>query len=124
MARLLPTPRMIRGSCSCLPSLQLPSPSGGSHSRLSRRWVDHQTIESFSLQLRRWGEGGTVGGRRIVVDNYDTTSCVPAEDSQLAEVPEQQKVFQVVKSLPTLEDFVRRIAPGCREPCSHPAAPA
>jgi hypothetical protein len=30
MARLLPTPRMIRGSCSCSPSLQPPSPSGGS----------------------------------------------------------------------------------------------
>jgi hypothetical protein len=41
MARLLPTPRMIRGSCSCSPSLQLPSPPGGSRSRLSHRWADH-----------------------------------------------------------------------------------
>jgi hypothetical protein len=89
MARLLPTPRMIRGSCSCSPSLQLPSLPGGSRSRLSRCWVDHQTIEPFSLQLRRWGEGGTVGGHWIVADNSDTTPCVPAEDSQLAEVPEQ-----------------------------------
>jgi hypothetical protein len=119
MARLLPTPRMIRGSCSCLPSLQLPAPPGVSRSRLSRRWADHQTIEPFSLQLRRWGEGGTVRGHRIVVDNSDTTPCVAAEDFQ-----EQQKVFQVVESLPALEDFVWRIAPGCREPCSHPAAPA
>jgi hypothetical protein len=54
MARLLPTLQMIRGSCSCSPSLQLPSPPGGSCSRLSRRWADHQTIEPFSLQLRRW----------------------------------------------------------------------
>jgi hypothetical protein len=49
MARLLPTPRMIRGSCSCSPSLQFPSLPGGSHSRLSHRWADHQTIEPFSL---------------------------------------------------------------------------
>jgi hypothetical protein len=89
MARLLPTPSMIRGSCSCSPSLQLPSLPGGSRSWLSRRWADHQTIEPFSLQLRRWGEGGTVGGSRIAADNSDTTPCVPAEDSQLAEVPEQ-----------------------------------
>jgi hypothetical protein len=40
MARLLPTPRMIRGSCSCSPSLQLPSPPGGSHFQLSRHWAD------------------------------------------------------------------------------------
>jgi hypothetical protein len=124
MARLLPTPRMIHGNFSCSPSLQLPSPSGGSRSRLSRRWADHQTIGPFSLQLRRWGEGSMVGGCRIVADNCDTTPCFPAEDSQLAEVPEQQKVFYVVKSLPVVEDFVRRTAPGCREPCSHPAAPA
>jgi hypothetical protein len=52
MARLLPTPRMIRGSCSCSPSLQLPSPPGRSRSRLSHRWAVHQMIEPFSLQLR------------------------------------------------------------------------
>jgi hypothetical protein len=34
MARLLPTPQMIQGSCSCLPSLQLPSPLGGSRAAL------------------------------------------------------------------------------------------
>jgi hypothetical protein len=37
IARLLPTPRMIRGSCSCSPSLRLPSPPGGSRSRSSCR---------------------------------------------------------------------------------------
>jgi hypothetical protein len=89
MARLLPTPQMIQGSCSCSPSLQLPSPPGGSRSQLSHRWADHQTIEPFLLQLWRRGEGGTVGERRIMVDNFDTMPCVPAEDSQLAEVPEQ-----------------------------------
>jgi hypothetical protein len=81
MARLLPTPRMIRRSCSCSPSLQLPSPPGGSRSRLSRRWAEHQMIEPLSLQLRRWEEGGMVGGCQIVVDNSGTTPCVPTEDS-------------------------------------------
>jgi hypothetical protein len=123
MARLLPTPRMIRRSCFCSPSRQLPSPLG-SRSRLFRRWAEHRTIVSFSLQLRCWGEGGTVGGCRIVADNSGTTPCVPAEDSQSAEVPEQQKLFQVVKNLPALEDFVQRTAPGRSEPCSHPATPA
>jgi hypothetical protein len=52
MARFLPTPRMIRVSCSCLPSLHLPSPPGGSRSRLSRHWADHQMMEPFSLRLR------------------------------------------------------------------------
>jgi hypothetical protein len=60
MARLLPTPRMIQGSFSCSPSLQLPSPPGGSSSRLSRRWAEHRMIVPFSLQLRRWGESGPV----------------------------------------------------------------
>jgi hypothetical protein len=73
MARLLPTPRMIRGSCSCSPSLQLPSPPGGSCSRSSRRWAEHQMLEPFSLQLRRWEEGGPDGEYRIVVDNSSTT---------------------------------------------------
>jgi hypothetical protein len=40
MARLLPTPRMIRGSCSCSPSLQLPSPPGGSRSRSFHRCAE------------------------------------------------------------------------------------
>jgi hypothetical protein len=53
MARLLPNPRMIQGSCSCSPSLQLPSLPWGSRSWLSHRWADHQMIEPFSLQLRR-----------------------------------------------------------------------
>jgi hypothetical protein len=81
MASLLPTPRMIRGSYSCLPSLHLPSPPGGSRSRLSRRWADHQTIKPFSLQLRCWGEGGMVRDCRLVADNSGTMLCVPAEDS-------------------------------------------
>jgi hypothetical protein len=50
MARLPPTPRMIRGSCSCSPYLKLPSPLGGSRFQLSRRWADRQTIEPFLLQ--------------------------------------------------------------------------
>jgi hypothetical protein len=65
-----------------------------------------------------------VRGCQLVADNSGTTPCVPVEDSQSAEVPEQQKLFQVVKNLPALEDFVRRTALGHREPCSHPAAPA
>jgi hypothetical protein len=38
----------------------------------------------FSLQLRHWEEGGPDGGCRIVVDNFGTMLCVPAEDSQYA----------------------------------------
>jgi hypothetical protein len=53
MARLPPTPWMIRKSCSCSPSLQLPSLPGGSRSRSSRRWVEHQMLEPFSLQPQR-----------------------------------------------------------------------
>jgi hypothetical protein len=41
MARSQPTPRMIRGSCSSLPSLRLPFPPGGSRFRLSRHQVEH-----------------------------------------------------------------------------------
>jgi hypothetical protein len=37
-------------------------------------------LELFSLQPRRWEEGGPVGGYRVVVDNSGTTLCVPAED--------------------------------------------
>jgi hypothetical protein len=123
MARLPPTPRIIRRSCSCLPSLQLPSPPGGSRSQSSHRWAEHQLLGPFSLQPRRWEEGGPVGGCRIVVDNSGTTLCVPAEDSQSA-VTEQQKLFQVVEYLPALEDFAQKIAPGRRELRSRPAAPA
>jgi hypothetical protein len=39
----------------------------------------------FNLQLRRWGEGGTVGGCQIVADNSGTMPCVPAEDSQVSQ---------------------------------------
>jgi hypothetical protein len=77
MVRLLPTPRMMRGSGSYSPSLQPPSPVGASRSRLSRHWM----IEPFSLQLRLWGEGGMVRGCWLVVDNSGTMPCVPAEDS-------------------------------------------
>jgi hypothetical protein len=73
-------------------------------------------LELFSLQPRRREEGGLDGGCQIVVDNYGTTLCVPAEDSQYV-VTEQQKLFQVVKNLPALEDFVQRTAPGCRASC-------
>jgi hypothetical protein len=89
MAKFLPTPRMIRGSCSCWPSLQPPSSPGGSRSRLSCCWANRQMIEPFLLLLRHWGEGGMVGGCRLVVDNSSTMPCVPAEDSQSVEVPEQ-----------------------------------
>jgi hypothetical protein len=99
MARLPPTPRMIRGSCSCSPSLQLPSLPGGSRFQLSHRWADRQTIEPFLLQLRRWEEGGMVGGCRLVVDNSGTTPCVPAKDFQSAEVSEQQKFFSSSRNL-------------------------
>jgi hypothetical protein len=57
MARLRPTPRMIRGSCSSSPSLRLPFPPGGSYFRSSRRRAEHQRLELFSLQPRRWEEG-------------------------------------------------------------------
>jgi hypothetical protein len=62
MVRFPPTPRMIRRSCSCLSSLQLPSLPRGSRSRSSRRWAEHQMLELFSLQPRRWVEGGPVWG--------------------------------------------------------------
>jgi hypothetical protein len=47
MARLLPTPWMIWGSCSCSPSLQLPSPPGGSRSWSSRRWQSIRCLSFF-----------------------------------------------------------------------------
>jgi hypothetical protein len=50
-------------------------------------------LEPFSLLLRRWEEGGLVGGCRVVVDSSGTTPCVPAQDFQLA-VVEQQNLFQ------------------------------
>jgi hypothetical protein len=97
MARLLPTPRMIRGSCSCSPSLWLPSLLGDSRSQSIRCWAEHQMLELFSLQPRRW-EGGPAGGCRVVVDNSGTTLCVPAEDSRSA-VTEQQNFFQGSRTL-------------------------
>jgi hypothetical protein len=67
MARLPPTPRMIRGSCSCSPSLQLPSPSRGSRFHLSCRRADRQTIEPFvsaaALGRRWYGRGMSACGR-------------------------------------------------------------
>jgi hypothetical protein len=88
----------------------------GSRSRSSCRWAEHEMLEPFFLQPRHWEEGGPDGGCRIVVDNSGTMLCVPAEDSQYA-VTEQHKLFQVVKNLPALEDFVQRTAPGRRAPC-------
>jgi hypothetical protein len=58
-----------------------------------------------------------VGGCQLVADNSGTMPCVPAEDFQLAEVSEQQNFFQEVKTLPALEDFALRAAPGRRAPC-------
>jgi hypothetical protein len=52
-----------------------------------------------------------------MADNSGTMLCVPAENSQSTEVPEQQKLFQVVKTLPALEDFVRRTTLRHRAPC-------
>jgi hypothetical protein len=91
LATLRPTPRMIRGSCSSLP-LWLPFPPGGSRFQLSRCRAEPRLLAPFSLWLRRWGEGGPVGGCRVVVDSSGTTLCVPAEDFQLA-VAEQQSMF-------------------------------
>jgi hypothetical protein len=91
--------------------------AGGSRFQLSRRRSDHQTIETFLLQLRRWEEGGVVGGCRLVADNSDTMPCVPIEDFKSAEVPKQRKFCQEVETLPALEDFALRTAPGCRAPC-------
>jgi hypothetical protein len=124
MARLLPTPRMSQKSCPCSSSLLPPSPPGGSRSQLSHRWADHLTIEPSSLQLQRWGAGGPVEGCRIVEGNFGTRQYVPAEDYQLAKVSEQHTVFQVVKSLPALEDSMLRTAPGRRELYPHPTMPA
>jgi hypothetical protein len=91
LAMLRPTPRMIRGSYSSL-SLRLPSPPGGSRFQWSRCRAEPRLLEPFSLRLRRWGEGGPVGGCWVVVDSSGTTLCVPAEDFQLA-VAEQQTLF-------------------------------
>jgi hypothetical protein len=74
-------------------------------------------LKPFSLQPRRWEEGGPVGGCPIVVDNSSIMLCVPVEDSQLAEVLGQQNLFQVVKNLLALEDFALRTIPGLRAPC-------
>jgi hypothetical protein len=52
----------------------------------------------FSLQLRRWEEDGQDGGCRIVVDNFGTMLCVPAEDSQYV-VTEQQKFIPSSRKL-------------------------
>jgi hypothetical protein len=102
MAKLRSTPRMVRGSCSSLPSLRFPSPPGGSRSRLFHCWAELRLLESFSLQPRCWKGGGLVGGCRVVVDSSGTTLCVPAEDLQLV-VAEQQNLFQ--KSSRTLTGF-------------------
>jgi hypothetical protein len=86
------TPRMVQGSYSFSPSLQLPFPPGGSRFQWSRYRVEPRLLEPFSLRLRRWGEGGPVGGCRVVVDSSGTVLCVPAEDLQLA-VAEQHNLF-------------------------------
>jgi hypothetical protein len=91
LATLRSTPRMIRGSCSSL-SLRLPSPPGGSRFQWSRCRAEPRLLEPFLLRLRRWGEGGPVGGCRVVVDSSGTTLCVPAEDFQLT-AEEQQNLF-------------------------------
>jgi hypothetical protein len=80
MARLRPTPRMIQGSCSSLPSLRLPFSLGGSRFRSSLRRAMHQMLGLFSLQPRCWEEGGPVGGCQVVVDNSGTTLRVPTKD--------------------------------------------
>jgi hypothetical protein len=98
MAKLRPTPRMVRGSCSFSPSLQFPFPPGGFRSQSFHRWVKLWLLELFSLQLQRWEEGGPVGGYRVVVDNSGTTLCVPVEDFQ-STVVEQQNLFQSTRIL-------------------------
>jgi hypothetical protein len=69
-----------------------------SRSRSSRRWAEHQLLELFSLQPRRWDEGGPVGGYRVVMDNFGTALCDPAEDSR-SMVIEQQNLFQSSQTL-------------------------
>jgi hypothetical protein len=91
LAMLRPTPRVIWESCSSL-SLRLHFPPGGSRFQWSRCRAERQLLEPFSLRLQCWGEGGPVGGCRVVVDSSDTTLYVPAEDFQLA-VAEQQSLF-------------------------------
>jgi hypothetical protein len=81
LVRLRPTPRMIQGSCSSLPSLRFPFPPGGSRFRLFCCRAEPRLLEFFSLQQRRWEEGGPVGGYQVVVDSSGTTPCVPGEDS-------------------------------------------
>jgi hypothetical protein len=51
---------------------------------LSRCRAKLRMLELFSLPPRRWEEGGPVGGCWVVVDNSDTTLCVPVEDFQSA----------------------------------------
>jgi hypothetical protein len=93
LVRLRPTPRMILGCCSSLPSLRFPFPPGGSHFWLFRYRAEPRLLELFLLQPWRWEEGGPVGGYRVVVDSSGTTPCVPAEDFLLV-VAEQQNLFQ------------------------------
>jgi hypothetical protein len=81
LARLRPTPWMIRGSCSSLPSLRSLFPPGGSRFRSYRRREGPRLLEPFSLQLRRWEVCGPVGGYQVVVDSSCTILCDPAEDS-------------------------------------------
>jgi hypothetical protein len=58
MARLQPTPRMIRGSCSCSPSIQLPSPS---HHSCWISWAPFEiclsraALLACAQGLQRWG---------------------------------------------------------------------
>jgi hypothetical protein len=88
---------MVRGSCSFSPSLQLPFPPGGSRFQWSRCRAEPRLLVPFSLQLRRSGEGGPVGGCWIVVGSSGTTLCDPAEDFQLV-VAEQQNLFSTKSS--------------------------
>jgi hypothetical protein len=122
MARLWPTPQMIRGSCSSSSSLRLSFSPGGSRFRSSRRWVEHQMLELFSLQPRRWEEGGPVGGCRVVVDNSGITLCVPAEDFFSQRLQKNRTYSKEVEHLPALEDFVQKTTSGRRDLRSRPAA--
>jgi hypothetical protein len=55
-------------------------------------------LELFSLQPRRWEEGDPDGGCQIMVDNFGTMLCVPAEDSQYT-FTEQQKFIPSSRKL-------------------------
>jgi hypothetical protein len=80
------------GGCSFSPPLLLPFPPGGSRFPWSHCRAEPRLLEPFSLRLQCWGEGGPVGGCRVMVGSSGTTLCVPAEDFQLA-VAEQQNLF-------------------------------